>query len=118
VSGVKVVELAALALGAALLVRTRAQLEAIVDVLVLFTIAADAVGVVQFLGGGGGRQASFLGEHDFAALATLPLLYGLALLPDGLRGRRAWLAIGAGALGCILGAALASLLGFYLARRS
>jgi hypothetical protein len=85
-----------------------------VDVLILFTLAADAVGLVKFVTGGGGRQASFLGEHDFAALATLPLLYGLVLLHERGRDRRAWLAIGAGALGCILGAALASLLGLYL----
>ena len=83
--------------------------------LLLFTIAADIVGVVQFVRARGGRQASFLGEHDFAALATLPLLYGLALLFDGRRRRRArGCAIVAGGVGCILGAALASLLGLYL----
>jgi len=114
VSGGKLVELAALALGAAVLLRRRVEFEAVVDVLLLFTIAADIVGVVKFVESAGGRQASFLGEHDFAALATLPLLYGLALLYEGGRPARAWLAIAAGALGCILGAALASLLGFYL----
>ena len=77
VSGAKVVELAALALGVVVLLRTAGQFEAIVDVLILFTAAADVVGVFEFMRSGG-RQASFLGEHDFAALATLPLLYGLA----------------------------------------
>jgi hypothetical protein len=114
VSGAKVVELVALALGALAFLRARPQLDALADVLILFTLVADAVGVVKFVTGGGGRQASFLGEHDFAALATLPLLYGLALLYERGRDRRAWLSIGAGAVGCILGAALASLLGLYI----
>jgi hypothetical protein len=114
VSGAKVVELAALALGAIAFLRARAQFDALADVLILFTLVADVVGVVKFVSGGGGRQASFLGEHDFAALATLPLLYGLALLYARGRDRRAWLAIAAGGVGCVLGAALASLLGLYL----
>ena len=116
VSGAKLVELAALTLGVIAIVRTRAQIEAIVDVLLLFTIAADVVGVVVFLADGGGRQSAFLGEHDFAALSTLPLVYGLALLFEPRpRIGRGLVAAGAGSLGCILGAALASLAGFYLA---
>lgn len=114
VSGVKVVELAALGLGALMLLRQEDQIEALIDVLLLFTIAADLIGLVRFVTGGGGRQASFLGEHDFAALATLPLLYGLVLVAQRRRGRRAAVAIAAGSIGCILGAALASLLGLYL----
>src|SRR5207247_2444432 len=78
VAGVKVTELTVLGLGAALLLRTRTQFEALVDLLLAFTLAADAIGAVRFITSGG-RQASFLGEHDFAALATLPLLYGLVL---------------------------------------
>lgn len=114
VASVKVVELAVLALGALVLVRTRAQLEAIVDVLLLFTIAADVIGLIKFVGAGGGRQSSFLGEHDFAALATLPLIYGLVLAFERRRATRAAISIVAGSVGCILGAALASLLGLYL----
>jgi hypothetical protein len=113
VSGVKVVELAALGLAALVLIRREDQLEAIVDVLLLFTVLADVVGLVRFASGGG-RQGSFLGEHDFAALAALPLLYGLTLVAERRRGRRALLAIVAGSVGCILGAALASLLGLYV----
>ncbi len=113
VSGVKVTELTALGLGAAVLIKTRPQLEAVVDLLLLFTIAADVVGAVRFVTAGG-RQASFLGEHDFAALATLPLLYGLAVLFAGGSQRRAYVAIVAGSIGCVLGAALASLVGLYL----
>jgi hypothetical protein len=114
VSGAKVVELSALALGAVVLLRTRRQFDAVTDLLILVTLLADIVGIVKFVSGGGGRQASFLGEHDFAALATLPLLYGLALLYGRGRDRRAWVAIVAGAVGCVLGAALASLLGLYV----
>lgn len=113
VSGVKVVELAILGLGAALFVATSDRFEAIVDVLLAFTIAADLVGIVQFVANGS-REPAFLGEHDFAALATLPLVYGFArILRGGPRVRTA-IAVTAGAVGCVLGAALASLLGLYL----
>jgi O-antigen ligase len=114
ISGGKVVELAALGLATVVLVHRREQLEAIVDVLLLFTAAADIVGLVRFISGGGGRQGSFLGEHDFAALAALPLLYGLTLVAARRGGQRAVLAIVVGSVGCILGAALASLLGLYV----
>jgi hypothetical protein len=114
VSAVKFVELAALGLGALALMRSRQQVEAVVDVLLLFTIAADLYGIVMFVGNGGGRQASFLGEHDFAALATLPLVYGLARVYERRPDARAWVAIVAGGIGCFLGSALASLVGLYL----
>ena len=111
----KVVELAALSFGALLFVRDRPAVEAVVDVLLLVTAAADVVALFDFLRGGGGRQASFLGEHDFAALATVPLLYGVVLLFDrDASRRRALAALVIGGLGVIFGAALASLLGFYL----
>jgi hypothetical protein len=113
VAGVKVTELSALGLGTALLVRSRGQFEALIDLLLGFTLAADAIGAVRFITSGG-RQASFLGEHDFAALATLPLLYGLVLVFDDRHRSRAALALAAGGIGCVLGAALASLLGLYL----
>jgi hypothetical protein len=114
IGAVKLLELAALGLGAIALARRERTVEAIVDVLLLFTVAADVVGIVEFVRSGGGRQSSFLGEHDFAALATLPLLYGLVLLHERRRYARAATAIVAGSIGCILGAALASLLGLYL----
>lgn len=109
----KLTELAAVGLGVAALIRTPTQLEALVDVLILLTLAADVVGLERFVSGGGGRQASFLGEHDFAALAALPLLYGLTLIADRPT-TRAWIAVVVGGIGCLLGAALASLLGLYL----
>jgi hypothetical protein len=114
VTGTKLTELAALGLGTFALVHRKEQLEAIVDVLLLYILVADGIGLVKFVTGGGGRQASFLGEHDFAALATLVLIYGLTLVLARRRGRRAALAIVAGSIGCVLGAALASLLGLYL----
>lgn len=114
VAAVKMSELAVIALATYALVRRTRQIEAIVDVVLLFTIAADIVGFVEFIRGGGGRQSSFLGEHDFAALATLPLIYGLVLVFERRNTGRATLAIVAGSIGCILGAALASLLGLYL----
>ncbi len=114
VSGAKLVELAALSLGAIAFLDSRARLDALADVIILFGIAADIYATEEFLAHGGGRQPSFLGEHDFAALATLPVLYGLCVLYEGSSTKRAWAAIVAGSLGCILGAALASLLGFYL----
>ena len=113
VSGGKLVELAALGLGTVAFVRSYAQLDAIADVLLLFTGVADIVALVHFVGGGG-RQASFLGEHDFAALAAMPLLYGLTLVASRRSTRRAALAIVVGSIGCILGAALSSLLGLYV----
>jgi hypothetical protein len=113
VAGVKLTELSVLGLGAALFVRTRAQFEAVVDLLLGFTLVADVIGAEHFVTSGA-RQASFLGEHDFAALATLPLLYGLAIVLTGGHRGRATLAVAVGAFGCILGAALASLLGLYL----
>ncbi len=117
VAGGKLVELAALGLGTVAFVRSYAQLDAIADVLLLFTGVADIVALVHFVGGGG-RQASFLGEHDFAALAAMPLLYGLTLVASRRRTRRAALAIVVGSVGCILGAALSSLLGLYLGAAS
>src|SRR5207244_910377 len=44
---------------------------------------------------------------------SLPLLYGLTLIADRPT-TRAWIAIVVGGVGCLLGAALASLLGLYL----
>src|SRR2546425_4005972 len=52
VSGIKVTELTALGLGAALFLTSRRQLEALVDLLLVFTLAADAIGAVRFLTSG------------------------------------------------------------------
>jgi hypothetical protein len=114
ISGVKVCELAGLGLGAAAFIRTRSDLRALLEIFVAVAVVADAYGLWQFLQNAGGRQPSFLGEHDYAAMATLPLVSGLAGLFDDVRSKRAWTATLAGGIGCILGAALASLVGVYL----
>ena len=57
-----------------------------------------------------------MGEHDLAALSTMALVLGLAYLFD--RDRRppavGLVGIVAGAVGIVLGASLASVLGLYL----
>ena len=117
VSAGKLVELGALTLGAAAFLVTRERLEVLLVVVVAFAAAATAWGLVGFLTSDRGRQASFIGEHDLAALATLALAVGLARL-HGRRGNPGPLAIAGliiGVLGVVLGASLASLIGVYLA---
>jgi hypothetical protein len=116
VTGSKLVLLGALALGAAAFVTSPDRLHALLLTLVAMTLAADAVGLGNYVANGGGRQQSFLGEHDFAALATIPLLYGLITLfaPDRRTPWLRWPAIVLGGLGISLAAAIASLIGLYL----
>ena len=85
--------------------------------IVAYTIVAVFWGAVGFVGGAGGRQGSFLGEHDLAAVGTMALAVGLARIHSrtGRPGLFAIVAIVAGGLGITLGASLASLLGLYLA---
>lgn len=115
VSGAKVVELAALGLGAVAFVRTRRRLDALLDVTIAVTVLADVVGVVQYVQNGGGRVDAFLGTHDFSALATLPLL----VVATSFFVAHPWnrwklvLAGFAGWLGLALTAALASIVGLY-----
>ena len=80
------------------------------------TVVADLVGLYDYVAHGGGRVDSFLGTHDFAALATLPMLVVIAgLFAPSRWGRRAqWLAGVAAWLGLALTVALASLIGLYL----
>jgi hypothetical protein len=116
-AGGKLVSLAALTLGAAAFLDTRERLEALLLVLVGFCALATAWAAIGFVVDGGGRQASFMGEHDLAALATMAVVVGLAFLythelhPP----RVALIAISTGMIGIVLGASLASLLGLYLA---
>lgn len=116
VTAVKLVELAALLVGAVVLVDRVERLWAVVAVLVAITAVATAWAFVGWVQSPGSRQASFLGEHDLAALSTASLAVGLASLHSrhGL-GRLPLVAGIVGALGITLGAALASLLGLYLA---
>lgn len=113
----KLAALAALTLGAAAFLETRERFEALFVVLVGFCVVATAWAAGVFLADGGGRQASFIGEHDLAALATMTVVVGLAHVYQrpGRPPALALVGIGAGALGLILGASLASVLGLYLA---
>jgi O-Antigen ligase len=112
----RLAELFALTLGAAAFVDSRERLHALLTLIVGFCVVAVSWGVVGFVTGGGGRQGSFLGEHDLAALGTLSLVVGLAGMYARSR-QPSWVAvaIAAGGFAIALGASLASLLGLYLA---
>jgi O-antigen ligase len=111
----KLAELFVLTLGTAAFVDTRERLSALVAVVVAFTTVVVARAAVDYVGAGGGRQGSFVGEHDAAALATLALGVGLARLHArrGNPGALALTGIVAGIVGVVLGASLAGLLGLY-----
>ena len=124
VGAAKLLEYGVLALGALLFVRRRIQFAFLVGLLV----AVNAVALAWALGSffdlppldgraPGGRQSSFLGEHDFAALSTMSLALGLAALYAGRHrlGRLPLVGGVVGGLGLILSGALAGLLGLYLA---
>ena len=113
----KLAELAVLALGVVAFVDTRERLALLASFLVGFCAVAAAWGAVQFVADGGSRQGSFMGEHDLAALATMVLALGLAHLfaREGRPPTLALVALGVGALGLVVGASLASVLGLYLA---
>ena len=123
VGAAKLLEHGLLGLGAVLIVRRRPQLWLLVALLVALTAAAAVHGILQFLGvpgvGGhpGRRNPAWLGEHDFAALATLSLTFAIAsLYARGHRlGRLPLVAGVAGAIGVTLGAAVAGLVGLWLA---
>jgi O-antigen ligase len=113
----RLAELYALTLGAVAFLDSRERLGLLLTVVVGFCVAAVAWGAIEFVTGGGGRQGSFMGEHDLAALGSLALVVGLAIVHSG-PGRTGALAIAgvvAGGLAIALGASLASLLGLYLA---
>ena len=82
VTAAKFVEYALLAPAAALLVRTREDLRVFGVMLVAWSALATAVGLLQLAGldlfgtSDPGRQRSFLGHHDFAALSGATLLLG------------------------------------------
>ena len=113
----KITLYSALALGAIAFLDSAGRMRALLAVLVLWATAAAAWAAVGFVTSDRGRQASFMGEHDMAALATLAAAIGLARL-HGRRGHPGWIAvagIAAGVVGTVLAASLASLLGLYLA---
>jgi O-antigen ligase len=133
VTAAKFAEYALLALAIPLLVRTVADLAALLTGLTAWNAAATVVALMQFFGAdvadawpAGRRQPSFVGHHDFAALsgASLSLaLIAIALGPAWPFGRLLAIAAGfaggfglvlsgssAGAIGAIAAAALVALL--------
>jgi len=112
----KLLTLGALLVGCIVLIDSTDRLWVVVGLIVLVTGVAVAWALVGFAQRPGSRQAAFLGEHDLAALSTACLVIGLAALHA--RHRLSRLPLVAGIIGClgiVLGAALASLLGLYLA---
>ena len=125
VTAAKFFEYALLAPAVALIVRSVADLRPIIAAVTVWSVLASIVGLIQFFGANifvsgatGGRQLSFLGFHDFAALSSAALLLGVAAiaLPRlGVAGAIGWTAAVAGAIGVILSAAIAAVIGIVLA---
>lgn len=121
----KYVEYTLLAPSLSLLFRRARDAAPFTAVLAVWSAFATAVGAAQFFGAPiflkgtfGHRQASFLSSAEFAALSSATLVLGVValLLPTPAVDRRvARLALLAGALGVVLAAALASVLGLLLA---
>ena len=125
VTAAKFLEYALLAPALVLIVRTRLDLRPMVLAVVAWSVLASAVGLVQFFGANifisgatGGRQLSFLGFHDFAALSSAALLLGVAAIVLArleITPAVAWTAIVAGGVGVILSAAVAAVIGIVAA---
>ena len=114
----KLSDFAVLALGAAAFIDTRQRFASSPAFLVAFCTVAVAWGAVEFVVNGGKRQGSFMGEHDLAALSTMALVVRARASSSTATGGHptvALVGIVVGALGIVLGASLASLLGLYLA---
>lgn len=116
VAGGKLIEIAALALGAAYVLDRGDRVWLVIAALVAMNIAADISALKGFVVTGE-RQRSFLGSHDLAALGTMTLSIWFAHLYAGAGRYRRIAQVGgvAGAVGFTLGAVFASLLGLYLA---
>ncbi len=113
----KLAEGAVLTLAASVVLDSRRRFAVLLTLLVVFACVAVGWATIEFIGAGGGRQGSFVGEHDLAAIATLAFVVGLGRLHarPGNPGSVAVAGIAAGLLGVVLGSSLASLLGLYLA---
>lgn len=125
VTAAKFFEYALLAPAVVLLIRRRSDLFAVLLVFVAWSVIATLVGIAQFLGANifvsgatGGRQLSFLGFHDFAALsaAALALACAVIALPRlGIDRRVGYVAAASGSLGVILSASIAAVVGLGIA---
>ena len=118
---------AALLPAAILVVRTTREAVPLLRMLVVWSVAATAWGLLQFLGlvsefegkRPGQREPSFVGIHDFAALSGAALVVGAAgvALGDGRPAGRRWslVAVVTGALGVVLSGAMTAVIGLWLA---
>jgi len=125
-TALKFVEYALLVVAVPLLVRRRGDADTLLVGLTGWSVAATAVGLVQFFGWrildaypAGRRQPSFLGHHDFAALSGAALaaaLVAIALGPASRIDRRVALAAGAaGWIGLVLSGSTAGAIGLAVA---
>jgi O-antigen ligase len=126
VSALKFAEYGLLALAVPLLLRRRRDLDLFLGSLVVWSVSATAVAVVQVFGAdilgawaAGRRQPSFLGHHDFAALSGAALslaVIGLAAGTAWRPGARLLLGAGvAGGFGLILSGSSAGAIGLAVA---
>jgi hypothetical protein len=115
-SAAKIGGYGALTLGAAAFLVDGERVRAFFALVVAWATAAAAWALVGFLTSDRGRQGSFMGEHDMAALATLAAAVGLARLHArrGNPGPVAIAGLAAGLVGAVLAASLASVIGIYL----
>jgi O-antigen ligase len=110
-----------------LLVRSTRDAVPVIRAVVAWSVAATAVGLLQFLGlvaefegkRPGQREPSFVGIHDFAALSGAALAVGAIgmALGDGRPAGRRWsaAALATGALGVVLSGAMTAVTGLWLA---
>ena len=121
----KFAEYVLLAAAVLVLVRRRADLDLVVWTVVLWSVAASAIGLLQMVGvdfasawPAGRRQPSFLGHHDFAALSGAAASVAIAAiaLPAARVDRRLAVAGGlSGVAGLIVSGSSAGAAGFGLA---
>ncbi|HKT43998.1 MAG TPA: hypothetical protein VJQ85_04295 [Gaiellaceae bacterium] len=114
-------EYALLAPSVPLLVRRRADALLVAGTLVVWSVAATFVGVLQWCGweiaagwGQGQREPSFLGTQDFAAFSGMVLGLGVVSILWGAHGRLrtgAWIATVSGVIGFAIGGASSGVIG-------
>ena len=124
VTAAKYAEYAVLALAVPLLIRGAADARVPLTVLIVLSVLATVVGVLQLVGvplfdewPAGRRQASFLGHHDFAALSGAALALGFAAIAlDRAQLRRVGVIGGiSGAIGLVVSGAITGAAGVILA---
>jgi O-antigen ligase len=117
VTAAKFSEYALLAVSLPLLLRRQEDWELVAAVVVAWSVAATAFGLLQIFGvhiadawAAGRRQPSFLGHSDFAALSAFALAIGLAAVLLARKGI-GWVGVVSGVVGLMLSGATAGLIG-------